>query len=66
MKSSLAHVSLMPGVLLAAALGLLSGCNEVATDVEAATNAPRAYSTVSTRSVRSGTTIHVALAGDLS
>lgn len=66
MNTSFAHAGTVPGVLLAAALGLLSGCSEVATNVEAATNAPRAYSTASTRSVRSGTTVLVALASDLS
>lgn len=58
--------ALMSGVLLVAALGLVAGCNETKTTDQSASNAPRGSSTVSTRSVSSGTAIHVALGSSIS
>jgi len=62
MKTSSLSTLLVSGVLLAGALGLLSGCTETsATAGSVAGNAPRGVDAASTRSVRSGTTIRVAL-----
>ncbi|MEO5618470.1 MAG: hypothetical protein ABIS67_11905 [Candidatus Eisenbacteria bacterium] len=58
--------SQLTGISLLAALGLLSGCNKTSSTLQAAGNAPLGYPTVSSRSVRSGTTIHVALGSHLS
>jgi hypothetical protein len=66
MKLSNLRSTLATGALLVTAMALLSGCNEKSTTAQASENAPRSISTASTRSVRSGTTVHVALGSNIS
>jgi len=65
MQTTSLRSSLLSGALLVTALGMLSSCNESATTAQAANNAPRRYSAVSTRSVHLGTAIRVALGSSI-
>jgi hypothetical protein len=65
-NTNAARNALAAGALLLATLGSVSGCAPASVGAQADGNAPRALSTVSTRSVRMGATIQVALSGDIS